>query len=122
MDLLFQNNQKINSLSLKKSENEILSRFDKWIVDIITKNLSEINKFLYARSNLIDKALAETWQNLELSNYKELALFAVGGYGRKELFPHSDIDLLLLSKETPDNSQKKLIELFVSSLHKNIAT
>jgi len=116
MDLSFHDNQKINSLSLKKSENEILSRFDKWIVDSKTKNLSEINNFLYARSNLIDKALAETWQNLGLSNYKEIALFAVGGYGRKELFPHSDIDLLLLSKETPDNSQKKLIELFVSSL------
>ena len=59
MDLSFQDNQKINSLSLKKSENEILSRFDKWIVNSKTKNLSEINNFLYARSSLIDKALAE---------------------------------------------------------------
>ncbi|MBF0329814.1 MAG: [protein-PII] uridylyltransferase [Nitrospirae bacterium] len=50
------------------------------------------------------------------SNKKDLVLLAVGGYGRREIAPFSDIDLMFLSKkedyETSQNVQKILYSLW----------
>lgn len=50
--------------------------------------------FLRAHSDLIDEFLQSFWPDA-LKN-QPAALIAVGGYGRHEQFPHSDIDLLIL--------------------------
>ena len=69
MDLSFQDNQKINSLSLKKSENEIISRFDKWIVDSKTKNLSVSDIKLIEETKTLTKDLRLFMNNQNLNNY-----------------------------------------------------
>jgi [protein-PII] uridylyltransferase len=51
---------------------------------------------VHARSFLVDEVLREAWQKFLPQPVDGLALVAVGGYGRGELLPHSDIDLLLL--------------------------
>jgi [protein-PII] uridylyltransferase len=58
----------------------------------------------------VDVALTHAWQSFGLPT--SAALVAVGGYGRGELFPHSDVDVLVLLDSAPDSAlQCKLEEL-----------
>ncbi len=58
---------------------------------------------LAARTALLDSLLSRLHRNLlgeDTSRPEGFALLALGGYGRRELFPHSDIDLLFLCENT----------------------
>ncbi|HEY8024510.1 MAG TPA: [protein-PII] uridylyltransferase [Burkholderiaceae bacterium] len=58
----------------------------------------------------VDANLTEVWQAFDLP--PGAALVAVGGYGRGELFPYSDVDVLILLESAPDvELQGKLEEL-----------
>ncbi|MBC8520100.1 MAG: [protein-PII] uridylyltransferase [Gammaproteobacteria bacterium] len=65
-----------------------------------------------ARSDVIDLILRKIWGNLA-SNKSAASLIAVGGYGRRELHPFSDIDLLIIPQEGEDS---KPIESFITLL------
>ncbi len=58
----------------------------------------DIDRLLAERVNAVDGWVRQTWARCIPSD-APLALFAVGGYGRGELFPHSDIDVLALAEE-----------------------
>ncbi len=58
----------------------------------------------------VDAALIQSWANFNFPT--SAALVAVGGYGRGEMFPYSDVDVLILLQEAPDDAlQAKLEEL-----------
>lgn len=72
------------------------------------------SRLLHERSQLIDGTLRELWTDLSLPD--SLTLVAVGGYGRGELWPASDVDLLLLLPQPADalltEQLEQLIGLF----------
>ncbi|WIM06201.1 MAG: [protein-PII] uridylyltransferase [Candidatus Nitricoxidivorans perseverans] len=69
---------------------------------------------LRGRARLVDRALRGLWQKQDVP--ADIALVAVGGYGRGELYPASDIDLLLLVPEGCDAAHHPRIESLVGLL------
>jgi len=76
-----------------------------------------VRNSLRRMSDLVDSMLVQLWQ---LSGMGEpYALLAVGGFGRCELFPYSDVDVLVLlpdgSSAEDDADLKGRIEAFISN-------
>ena len=55
---------------------------------------SKINKYLKKHSNKIEVDIKNKFKRLELD--KNFAIYANGGFGRKEMFPSSDVDLSIV--------------------------
>jgi [protein-PII] uridylyltransferase len=63
---------------------------------------------LRGRSRLVDGVLRDIWQRMAMP--EDVALVAVGGYGRGELYPASDVDLLFLVPEGCDATHHPRLE------------
>ena len=74
-----------------------------------------IRHIVQLRCKAMDSVLKLLWQQHQLPT-NQLALIAVGGYGRGELLPYSDIDLLILSQQALSAELGEQISSFVSSL------
>ncbi|MAV30191.1 MAG: [protein-PII] uridylyltransferase [Cycloclasticus sp.] len=75
-----------------------------------------IETLIEARSHFIDQLLIDCWHHLLKQHAGELALIATGGYGREELHPYSDIDLLIIFDESKLDQYKSELESFSTFL------
>lgn len=74
----------------------------------------DIRTLVYERALFIDCVLHYAWHQFTWPD--SISLEAVGGYGRGELHPHSDIDLLILHRPEVFESCKEHIEQFLTFL------
>ncbi|MBL4830126.1 MAG: bifunctional uridylyltransferase/uridylyl-removing protein GlnD [Aliivibrio sp.] len=68
------------------------------------------------RSQYIDNLLRRLWAHYKLDTTIKLSLVAVGGYGREELHPLSDIDLLILSESPLTTKNGEVVSEFLTFL------
>ena len=71
-------------------------------------------RLLEGRAHLVDSTLIDLWQISGLP--ADAALVAVGGYGRGELYPYSDVDILVLLAAEPDQELAEQIQQFIGQL------
>ena len=76
----------------------------------------DVNQLVKARAWVVDQLIIHAWNSL-IPVDENISLVAVGGFGRGELHPHSDVDLLiLLAEPSPGEALRTAIEAFVTLL------
>lgn len=76
---------------------------------------SPIEELVYQRASFVDEILNQIWQQ-HISDDTPVSLIAVGGYGRGELHPYSDIDVLILLDESLSDSPPGSLSSFLTQL------
>ena len=66
---------------------------------------------LRGRSDVVDTAVASLYRHYfspHLDEPRNFCILALGGYGRRELFPHSDVDLLFLTDSSAEQDSQRM--------------
>jgi len=75
-----------------------------------------INEIVRDRAWVLDQLLCFAWNQFQWPDPDNISLVAVGGYGRGELHPHSDIDLLILTRKSRHTQYQDNIRAFLTIL------
>ena len=87
--------------------------FNEWLKSSFIDN--DISDLLSARAVFVDAILKKLWCQHHLDEF-QISLVAVGGYGRGELHPQSDVDILLLTQEDIELALEEKISAFITQL------
>ena len=87
--------------------------------DDFLKDLKNINSeklitdnYLIKNTKKLDQSLLDTFRKYGLN--KDFSLFAIGGYGREEIFPSSDVDISIIKNNK--NPDYRSLEKFITEL------
>ncbi len=98
--------------TLRQEKDELVARFN-----AARPTASAATQLLHALARAVDRILQELWSRCAMP--KGAALVAVGGYGRGELFPYSDVDVLVLLPTSPsvagDDTLAPVVERFIAT-------
>ncbi len=78
-------------------------------------NQIDVVQLVHQRSKFVDQVLQQLWLQHNNANLA-ISLLAVGGYGRAELHPYSDIDLLILLDESVSEQPPESLSDFLTQL------
>ncbi len=80
------------------------------------RNGADVRALVQSRADTVDRVLGLIWNRYPFASSADIALVAVGGYGRGELHPHSDIDLLLLTRNGVHDEWQEDLGAFITLL------
>jgi [protein-PII] uridylyltransferase len=100
-----EDNMELFRNTLKAADEHFYTRF---------REGEDILRIVRDRSRFMDRILYYAWSQFEWND--DIALVAVGGYGRGELHPYSDIDLLFLTRKSSHEKYRKSITGFTTFL------
>lgn len=101
---------------------DLLSRFQQTLEEATQQLYEDFEQgeltetLILRRANLLDALLSQSLLFFIPDATLNLSLVAVGGYGRRELLPYSDIDLLILCDEQALATHKEPLEQFITFL------
>lgn len=87
---------------LKQEQQQLKSQFHR---------TNQTAQLLRQHARLVDRLLCDIWREMGLD--VEVSLIAVGGYGRGELYPHSDVDILILMPADAAEALHKQVESLI---------
>ncbi|MEZ8691628.1 bifunctional uridylyltransferase/uridylyl-removing protein GlnD [Vibrio splendidus] len=79
-------------------------------------NHHPVTDLVLLRSEYMDLLLNRLWEHFGFNKLPHIALVAVGGYGRGELHPLSDIDILIVSQKTLPPALGEKVSQFITLL------
>ncbi len=93
--------------ALEKANDDLISRF---------RAGQPVTELVRLRAAIVDRVLIELWREHAGSLAETAALVAVGGYGRGELHPSSDVDVMLLLASKLPTDGEQILSSFLTSL------
>jgi len=94
---------------------DILAKASQHLKKCFFEDQADIDWLIHQQSHFVDEVLQFLWQK-NLAAETTVSLIAVGGYGRGELHPHSDVDLLVLLDDSVAEKPPAALSDFLTQL------